>query len=725
MFQSCSVRSSIFVSIIVAWGVFVSNSRAQSCFAPDFCRQIEDFRQIPEVDGDNFGFATAISGDTVAVSDLPQGWELTGVGSVRVYREVSGNWILEQTITAPGGTETGFGYALALKDDLLVVSAPTAQSQGRAFVFRRSGTAWSFESELVPPSPPQPRRFGSSIAIAGIAIAGDRIIIGSLNYGAPFGQTNGAVYIFHFDGSTWNFEIRLIAPAPAIEDGFGGEVDVDGEWMVVAARNARCPGGDGCGAIYFFRLSGDTWTYHSSIYGSEHSNPIGDSVGLDGTIAAYGMPFDNDPTARVGSIHILQFNGTNWVEEVRIPHPSPMADARFGWQIGVQEDLVLAASNFGSTCYSGGSIYAFRRNQGQWPLAGTLGENGGADFYGRLALDEGRAIMGSYDQACQGGPGRCGAAFLFSAGASGSDCDCDGIADGCACSFSDCNENNTADSCDIESGFSQDANGDGRPDECPVLIPQEVTVDPSGINKSRFISFVVPNQEVGLTSLRVLMVSLHHVAPPYNAGPSIPFTIFEGKSVWVGPPANYIESTSTNVPFKAAWTQCTPHYQDWSNVGLLHVTGAHIVPSSIYHVQQLSIGCQGQETNCDGISPPLEIRTTRWADVADPFNPPSLTTQPNLSDATSLVSKFRSALGAIIKARAFLVANTVFGEITTDTLSNDMGFTHIAAVVDAYRGGGYPYQMGKCAVSLPPPSTNACTTDADCGANGPCNLYCP
>jgi len=42
--------------------------------------------------------------------------------------------------------------------------------------------------------------------------------------------------------------------------------------------------------------------------------------------------------------------------------------------------------------------------------------------------------------------------------------------------------------------------------------------------------------------------------------------------------------------------------------------------------------------------------------------------------------------GAPIKARALLAGDDAFGNISTDTLSLDFSFTHIAACVDAFRG---------------------------------------
>jgi hypothetical protein len=186
------------------------------------------------------------------------------------------------------------------------------------------------------------------------------------------------------------------------------------------------------------------------------------------------------------------------------------------------------------------------------------------------------------------------------------------------------------------------------------------------------------------------------VNPPYTGGLSVPFAGFEGQVRWVGPPAQFVESSSTGTPLTAASLQCTPHYQDWSTIVLLHVTGSAVVPSSLYEVQNVAASCAGIEANCTAISAPIQLATSRWADVETPYNPPSETAQPDVADIAALVAKFRSGPGAPIKARALLAGDDSSGNITIATLGLDMGFTHIAACVDAFRGKPYPHTISDC-----------------------------
>ena len=277
----------------------------------------------------------------------------------------------------------------------------------------------------------------------------------------------------------------------------------------------------------------------------------------------------------------------------------------------------------------------------------------------------------------------------------GPDCNANGIPDECE---PDCNANGSPDDCDITSATSLDCQGNGRPDECDLAygfsvdvngdnIPDECcqvittpTRDPSDLDKCRFIT--VPAPPAGLRAVRVRMISLHHPNPPYTSGTVQDYSSFEGQSRWLGPPVQYIESNSSEIPFKVSTLQCEPFYTDWSTVGLVHVNGKEIVPSSIYDVQWITGGCfENSETS---FSTPLTIPTTRWGDVEVPFSPPSTSTQPDVGDISALVNKFKSALGAPIKARALLS-----GEIPDPSF--DVGFGHISACVDAFRGEGYPH----------------------------------
>jgi hypothetical protein len=151
---------------------------------------------------------------------------------------------------------------------------------------------------------------------------------------------------------------------------------------------------------------------------------------------------------------------------------------------------------------------------------------------------------------------------------------------------------------------------------------------------------------------------------------------------------------------------------------LLHVTSEAIVPSSTYNVENLAASCMGNETTCIAVSALLTIVTARWGDAEIAYQDPNLAaSQPDFDDIGALVDKFKSLSGAPIKARTKLAGVAMRGLID---LTPDVGFDDISLDVDAFKGKAYPYKPGQCAGD---PAT-ACTTDADCGVNGPC-ILCP
>jgi len=89
----------------------------------------------------------------------------------------------------------------------------------------------------------------------------------------------------------------------------------------------------------------------------------------------------------------------------------------------------------------------------------------------------------------------------------------------------------------------------------------------------------------------------------------------------------------------------------------------------------------GLESN---FSAPLSVSTARWGDVAEPFNPPDPSAQPDFNDISALVDKFRGLPAAAIKASAQLQPN-VPNPIA------EVNFDDISAGVNAFRGLPYPY----------------------------------
>ena len=278
------------------------------------------------------------------------------------------------------------------------------------------------------------------------------------------------------------------------------------------------------------------------------------------------------------------------------------------------------------------------------------------------------------------------------------DCNANFVPDECE---PDCNGSGAPDDCDIVSGSSEDCQPNGVPDECDLYFGDSVDVNnntipdecceaadppqagPEANPKNRFISLQGSHPDK-LTALRVTLTSLQHPDPPNDpTHPPRDFSAYEGGYRWVGSPVEYLEGITPQPTFFAARLQCTPYYTDWAAVGLVHVYGAEIMPSSIYAVQAIEQDCDinGGESN---YSASLNLGTGRWGDVVSPFNPPSPQIQPNSIDIVGLVNKLRGVPGAPTKLYAQLQPAIL-------DPSDEISALDIVSVVDAVKAFAYPY----------------------------------
>ncbi|MBI1824815.1 MAG: hypothetical protein HY287_13840 [Planctomycetes bacterium] len=251
----------------------------------------------------------------------------------------------------------------------------------------------------------------------------------------------------------------------------------------------------------------------------------------------------------------------------------------------------------------------------------------------------------------------------------------------------DCNFNMVPDNCDILSGFSADADGNGIPDECQLA---SVVAELAGIDKTRYISFQVPSVTTGdgTSALQVRLVSLMHPNPPnLPQFPAPNFASQEGQLRYVGAPSDCQETSMPVTTFKCASLQHAPLYLNWDaalNGQMLHVSGQAVVPSSTYEIRLVASSCKGNEAVCAQVSLPLTISTQRWGDIAGPFqvqgNVPL--TQPNIQDISAAVDKFKETLAAFIVARS---------DVNPGIPDNVVNIADIASIVDAFKNLAYPF----------------------------------
>jgi len=262
-------------------------------------------------DGDAFGCATALDGDTAVVGAYREGEAGPLAGAAYIFSRHQGgpdNWGEVCKLTGSDiDDDDYFGRSVAVSGDIVVVGAPlrtvTLMGDGAAYVFYRDqGGAdnWGQVAVLHAGDPDNWRAFGSTVAVSG-----DLILIG-----APGGE--GAAYIFHRNqggADNWGQVKKLTALDGEATDNFGGAAALAGACAVIGA-STEDGDGTGRGAVYAFsRNKGgpDNWGQVKKLTASdtEDDDEFGTSVGVSADFIIAGSYGEDEAGQESGAAYIF------------------------------------------------------------------------------------------------------------------------------------------------------------------------------------------------------------------------------------------------------------------------------------------------------------------------------------------------------------------------------------------------------------------------------------
>jgi hypothetical protein len=307
--------------------------------------------------GHNFGASVAIDGNTAAIGALLKG----NTGGAYVFRDNgAGDWMQVDTL-APTDAMNGdeFGYSIAISGNTAVVGAwKKDASRGAAYVFRDNGTGdWMQVGKLTANDAMPSDQFGVAVAISGTtALVGSHFN----NMAAPLG---GAVYVFEESGGSWSQVDKLTASDASLNDRFGSSIALDDGTAIIGAPN-DADGGVDAGAAYIFRRNASMEFQEVTKLvadDAEPSNRFGHSVGLSDGAAIVGSFQDNDGGLASGSAYFFQESGPGeWFQAEKLLASDAAPNNAFGYSVGISEGIGLVGaplSNEGGT--DAGIAYLF------------------------------------------------------------------------------------------------------------------------------------------------------------------------------------------------------------------------------------------------------------------------------------------------------------------------------------------------------------------------------
>jgi FG-GAP repeat protein len=300
-----------------------------------------------------FGIQVSIDGGTIAVGALGNGGPPSGrPGAVYVFERAGTTWAQQQKLTATV-PEIGdfFGGAVELSGDTLVVGSPLATvasgRHGAAYVFVRSGTTWVLQQQLDAPT-------GSHTFGSGIGLSGDTMVVAASQEDTPAGENSGAAYVFVRSGGAWTQQQRLIPSDGQANDWFGSEIEVLGDTIAVGvSRHRHDPPPARQGGVYIFVRSGTTWSEQPELRPPGGSRSFGSAVGLSGDTLLVGAEMEASPSAIVGegAAYVYTRAGTTWSMAQRLVASDPVDGGLFGSAAAVYGDTVLVGARAWAAAY--------------------------------------------------------------------------------------------------------------------------------------------------------------------------------------------------------------------------------------------------------------------------------------------------------------------------------------------------------------------------------------
>ena len=265
--------------------------------------------------GDQFGVSVAVSGDTIVVGANKDDEGGSSSGSAYVFTRSGAAWTQQAKLTADDAIMGDqFGRYLDVKGDTAIVGG------GRSvYVFSRSGPTWSQTQTL---AADDETSFGRSVSLSG-----DTAVIGTLA-GGPAGASSGSAFVFTRSGGTWSQQAKLTADDSSEGDWFGFAVSLDGDTAVIGAHNDASQ----AGSAYVFTRSGSTWTQEAKIVADDvaRRDQFGLAVSVAGDVVAVGSPGDDDGGAVSGSVYLFTRSGNVWSQQAKLA----AADAAEGNGLG-------------------------------------------------------------------------------------------------------------------------------------------------------------------------------------------------------------------------------------------------------------------------------------------------------------------------------------------------------------------------------------------------------
>lgn len=255
------------------------------------------------------------------------------------------------------------------------------------------------------------------------AIDGDRAVVGTAPSSADLGANLRSAYVFERSGGTWTEVAELVSSDAASFDWFGFAVAIDGDTVVVGARDAGGVVAQSGAAYVFERQAGGAWIQSAKLFAADGIalERFGEEVAISGDTIAIGAEAGTTTVPHSGEVFLYERNAGGpgaWGQVAHVVAFDPRGGDIYGNSIDLDGDLMaVGASGDDDFGESSGSVYLYGRNAGgpgAWGLLAKLtadDEVAGDQFGHDVAVSGTTLLASAYFHA--GADTRSGAAYVF------------------------------------------------------------------------------------------------------------------------------------------------------------------------------------------------------------------------------------------------------------------------------------------------------------------------
>ncbi len=327
-------------------------------------------------EGVNFGNSIAVD-DTFMIVGAPRDDEQANpdAGAFFIYKKEAGLWQSMGKFMAPdGASDCLLGYSVAISGEYAIAGAPEDDNgdsenflnSGSMYLYKFEGNQWTFQSKFVAQDKQKLAHYGYKVAMNH-----NFAFIGA--YGQHEADNHsGAVYVYQRSLWGWSFFTKLTESDLGDSDFYGRAIDVDNDILVIGAHQHDPGGGKRTGAVYIYEYDGSSWQFKQKITvdDGKDMDGFGRVVALNGDHLVVGAPFNDDKGDEAGAAYIFKKEAGTWTQMTKLVALNGVAGDRFGWDVAIHDDMVLIGANKKNNPGDmNGSVYTYRLNEGVWRQA--------------------------------------------------------------------------------------------------------------------------------------------------------------------------------------------------------------------------------------------------------------------------------------------------------------------------------------------------------------------